>query len=329
MVSILGLEKAFGAVHAVRGVDLRVRPGEILVLLGQNGAGKSTTLRCAGGVLRPDAGAIRFGALSLPGDVDALRRRLGVVPDQARLYGRNTALEYLDHFGRLYGVAEPERSRRIAELLERFDLVAEQGRPLATFSRGMAQKVALIRATLHAPDWLFCDEPTSGLDPVAAAEMRAYLAEQRDRGAALVVTTHILGEAELMADRVAIMRQGGIITEGTVDALRRAAHDGRRQAARLSASPRSPRELLAWLRAETGADATLQTHELAFTLPWAWDDRRAGAFAADLQARLAAAARTSSGEATDSSAAIGTGTSGRTSASSSSVRQGCSTSWMS
>ena len=289
MVSILGLEKAFGAVHAVRGVDLRVRPGEILVLLGQNGAGKSTTLRCAGGVLRPDAGAIRFGALSLPGDVDAVRRRLGVVPDQARLYGRNTALEYLDHFGRLYGVAEPERSRRIAELLERFDLVAEQGRPLATFSRGMAQKVALIRATLHAPDWLFCDEPTSGLDPVAAAEMRAYLAEQRDRGAALVVTTHILGEAELMADRVAIMRQGGIITEGTVDALRRAAHDGRRQAARLSASPRSPRELLAWLRAETGADATLQTHELAFTLPWAWDDRRAGAFAADLQARLAAA----------------------------------------
>jgi len=289
VISILGLEKAFGTVHAVRGVDLRVEPGEILVLLGQNGAGKSTTLRCAGGVLRPDAGAIRFGDLSLPGDVDAVRRRLGVVSDQARLYGRNTAVEYLDHFGRLYGVAEPERSRRIAALLERFDLVAEQGRPLATFSRGMAQKVALIRATLHAPDWLFCDEPTSGLDPVAAAEMRAYLAEQRDRGAALVVTTHILGEAELMANRIAIMRQGRIITEGTVDSLRRAAHEGRRQTARLSGSPRSPRELLSWLREETGADATLAPQGLEFTLPWAWDDRRAGAFAAELQSRLAAA----------------------------------------
>ena len=114
MISILGLEKAFGTVPAVRGVDLRVQPGEILVLLGQNGAGKSTTLRCAGGVLRPDAGAIRFGDLALPRDVDAVRQRLGVVPDQARLYGRNTALEYLDHFGRLYGVAEPERSKLVS-----------------------------------------------------------------------------------------------------------------------------------------------------------------------------------------------------------------------
>src|SRR5437899_5207377 len=149
VISILGLEKTFGPVYAVRGVELKVEPGEILVLLGQNGAGKSTTLRCAGGVLRPDAGQIRFGALDLPGDLDAVRRRLGVVPDQARLYGRNNALEYLDHFGRLYGVGEPERSRRIAALLERFDLGAESSRPLATFSRGMAQKVALIRATLH------------------------------------------------------------------------------------------------------------------------------------------------------------------------------------
>jgi len=240
VISILGLEKAFGSVHAVRGVDLRVREGEVLVLLGQNGAGKSTTLRCAGGILRPDAGEVRFGELSLPGDLDAVRHRLGVVSDQARLYGRNTAIEYLDHFGYLYGVAEPERSRRIRDLLERFDLIGESGRPLATFSRGMAQKVALIRATLHSPDWLFCDEPTSGLDPVAAAEMRAYLSEQRKRGAALIVTTHILGEAELMADRVAIMRQGRIVTEGSLTELRRAAAHRRREGS----------ELVRWLRGE-------------------------------------------------------------------------------
>lgn len=289
MISILGLEKAFGPVHAVRGVDLRVEPGEILVLLGQNGAGKSTTLRCAGGVLRPDAGQIRFGDLTLPGDLDAVRRRLGVVPDQARLYGRNTALEYLDHFGRLYGVPEPQRSRRIAALLERFELGSDSGRPLAAFSRGMAQKVALIRATLHAPDWLFCDEPTSGLDPVAAADMRAYLVEQRDRGAALVVTTHILGEAELMADRVAIMRHGLVVTEGSLDQLRRQAPGGRRQLARLAAPPAGARAVLDWVEAETGAPPALDGLDLSFTLPWDWDQRRAAGFAAQLQARLAAA----------------------------------------
>ncbi|MEP7104425.1 MAG: ABC transporter ATP-binding protein, partial [Chloroflexota bacterium] len=289
MISILGLEKAFGAVHAVRGVDLEVKPGEILVLLGQNGAGKSTTLRCAGGILRPDAGLVRFGNLALPGEVDTVRRRLGVVTDQARLYGRNTAVEYLDHFGRLYGVAEPERSRRIAQLLERFELGAESGRPLVTFSRGMAQKVALIRATLHNPDWLFCDEPTSGLDPVAAADMRAYLVEQRDRGAALIVTTHILGEAELMADRVAIMRQGLVVTQGSLDELRRQAPSGRRQRARLAAVPAEAGALLAWVEAETGAPGRLDGQDLGFTLPWDWDPRRAGGFAAELQARLAAA----------------------------------------
>jgi ABC-2 type transport system ATP-binding protein len=289
VISILGLEKAFGPVHAVRGVDLRVEPGEILVLLGQNGAGKSTTLRCAGGVLRPDAGQVHFGDLSLPGDVDAVRRRLGVVPDQARLYGRNTALEYLDHFGRLYGVAEPDRSRRIAELLERFELGPESSRPLATFSRGMAQKVALIRATLHAPDWLFCDEPTSGLDPIAAADMRAYLVEQRDRGAALVVTTHILGEAELMADRVAIMRHGLVVIEGSLDELRRQAPGGRRQLARLATAPARTSALLAWVEAETGGPPALVGQDLSFTLPWDWDQHRAARFAAQLQARLAAA----------------------------------------
>ena len=168
MIRVEGLRKSFGEVRAVDGVDIEVKPGEILVLLGQNGAGKSTTLRCLGGILRPDSGLIELDGLRLPGELDKVRARLGVVPDQARLYGRNTALEYLDHFGFLYGVPKAERTRRIVELLERFELADRADTVLAAYSRGMAQKVALIRATLHQPDWIFCDEPTAGLDPVAS-----------------------------------------------------------------------------------------------------------------------------------------------------------------
>src|SRR5256885_9928882 len=237
MIRVEGLRKSFGEVRAVSGVDLRVESGKILVLLGQNGAGKSTTLRCLGGILRPDAGLIELDGLRLPDSLDRVRSSLGVVPDQARLYGRNTATEYLDRFGYLYGVPESVRRPRIAALLERFDLADRSDTVLAAYSRGMAQKVALIRATIHEPDWLFCDEPTSGLDPVAAADMRHYLGEQKNRGAALIVTTHVLAEAELMADRIAIMRRRVIVAEGTLDELRQAAATGRTFQAHLPGEP--------------------------------------------------------------------------------------------
>src|SRR5213078_1837903 len=227
MILVEGLRKSFADVRAVDGVDITVEQGEILVLLGQNGAGKSTTLRCLGGILRPDAGTISLDGLRLPEKLNEVRSRLGVVPDQARLYGRNTAPEYLDHFGFLYGVPVATRRERIARLLERFDLDDRTDTVLAAYSRGMAQKIALIRATLHEPDWIFCDEPTAGLDPVAAADMRAYLGEQRARGAALIVTTHMLGEAELIADRIAIMRQGVVVTHGSPEELRQQVGKGR------------------------------------------------------------------------------------------------------
>src|SRR2546426_796702 len=251
MIRVEGLRKSFGDVRAVDGVDLQVEQGELLVLLGQNGAGKSTTLRCLGGILRPDAGLIELDGLRLPEKLDEVRARLGVVPDQARLYGRNTATEYLDRFGYLYGVSQLERGKRISQLLERFDLADRSDTVLAAYSRGMAQKVALIRATLHQPDWIFCDEPTAGLDPVAAADMRHYLGEQRSRGAALIVTTHVLSEAELMADRIAIMRKGVIVTHGTLDELPREADVVRRFAVRLSRPPSNPEILRRWLQQRT------------------------------------------------------------------------------
>src|SRR5258708_11321899 len=259
----------------------------MLVVLGQNGAGKSPTLRCLGGILHPDSGLIEPDGLRLPDELDKVRARLGVVPDQARLYGRNTAPEYLDHFGYLYGVPETVRRERIGNLLERFELADRADTVLAAFSRGMAQKVALIRATLHEPDWIFCDEPTAGLDPVAAADMRHFLGEQRARGAALIVTTHVLSEAELMADRIAIMRKGLIVTHGTLDELRRKARDGRAFMAQLAAQPSDQESLEGWLR-EHALSHRLDGQCLTYSLPWDATIPDRPAFASQLQPRLAA-----------------------------------------
>jgi ABC-2 type transport system ATP-binding protein len=286
VILVEGLRKSFGDVRAVDGVDLHVESGELLVVLGQNGAGKSTTLRCLGGILHPDSGLIELDGLTLPDRLDEVRARLGVVPDQARLYGRNTASEYLDYFGYLYGVPEAVRRPRIASLLERFELADRADTVLAAYSRGMAQKVALIRATLHEPDWIFCDEPTAGLDPVAAADMRHYLGEQRARGAALIVTTHVLSEAELMADRIAIMRKGLIVTHGTLDELRSKAGTGRLFVAQLAAPPSDRAPLERWLR-DHALSSQLDGDRLSYSLPWDTTTRDRAAFAAQLQTRLA------------------------------------------
>jgi ABC-2 type transport system ATP-binding protein len=287
LIRVHGLHKRFADVHAVRGVDLEVEQGEILVLLGQNGAGKSTTLRCLGGILRPDAGTIELNGFRVPERLDAIRARLGVVTDQSRLYGRNTATEYLDHFGYLYGVSTAVRRKKIADLLERFELADRKDSVLASYSRGMAQKVALIRATLHDPEWIFCDEPTAGLDPVAAADMRKYLDEQRARGAALIVTTHVLGEAELMADRIAIMRRGLIVRDGTLEDLRREAGVGRTFVATLADVPKQRAEIDRWLGERTVAH-TIDDQRVTYTLARESPPFERATFAAELQARLAA-----------------------------------------
>ena len=286
MIRVEGLRKSFGEVRAVAGVDLHVEQGEILVLLGQNGAGKSTTLRCLGGILRPDSGLVELDGLRLPEHLDSIRARLGVVPDQSRLYGRNTAPEYLDHFGFLYGVPKEVRGKRIAALLERFELADRKTTVLAAYSRGMAQKVALIRATLHDPDWIFCDEPTAGLDPVAAADMRRYLDEQKQRGAALIVTTHVLSEAELMADRIAIMRRGVVVTHGSPEELRQQVGKGRQFIARLARPLAKAEPVARWL-SEQALDHSFDGDRLHYTLPWPTPAAERADFAARLQGLLA------------------------------------------
>ena len=217
VVRARGLVKRYGAVEAVRGVDLAVRRGEIYGFLGPNGAGKTTTLLLLLGIEQPTAGAIEvFGRA---GPIDPFRDKLqiGVVGEQQYLYDDLSAWEYLLFFGRLYRVARPEPRAR--ELLERLELDEFRRLRARDFSHGMQQKLRLALALLHAPDLLILDEPASGLDPRGIRQVREILAEENARGATILLSSHILSEVERIAHRVGILAGGRLVAEDDVAQL--------------------------------------------------------------------------------------------------------------
>ena len=221
MLKVEGLAKSYGEVSAVRDMSLRLEAGECLVLLGRNGAGKTTALRCLAGVVKPSAGRITVGGLDAAAQAAEVRALVGLMPEVPGLYERMSAPAYLDYFGAVYGLQETERRRRIADLLDYFDLSHARGRWLGTFSKGMRQKVALIRATLHRPRLVLADEPTSALDPASAAAAWRYLKELQAAGSGLVICTHSMEEADALAGRVGIMSGGLLLAEGDLAHLRR------------------------------------------------------------------------------------------------------------
>ena len=221
MLEAEGLAKRYGDVWAVRDVSLSLRAGECLVLLGRNGAGKTTALRCLAGVVKPSAGRITIDGIDAATDPVAVRARVGLMPEVPGLYERMSARAYLDYFGAVYGLQQSERRRRIVALLDDFELSHVGDRWLGTFSKGMRQKVALIRATLHRPRLILADEPTSALDPASAANAWRYLKELQAAGSGLVICTHSMEEAESPAGRVGIMAGGQLLAEGDLAVLRR------------------------------------------------------------------------------------------------------------
>jgi ABC-2 type transport system ATP-binding protein len=229
VLKVARLAKRYGEVWAVRELTVSVGAGETLVLLGRNGAGKSTALRCMAGVIQPTTGRVEVGGLDLAVDADRARGMTGAIPEVPGLYERMPARAYLDWFGRVYELEPAVRRRRIEELLERFDLSADGDRWLGSFSKGMRQKVALIRATLHRPRLLLADEPTSALDPDSKRVAWSYLEELRSEGAALVVCTHDMEEASELAGAVGIMDGGRLLARGTWAQLVAAAGLERRQ----------------------------------------------------------------------------------------------------
>jgi ABC-2 type transport system ATP-binding protein len=215
MIETHDLTKHFGDFVAVRGVTLTVRPGEVLALLGPNGAGKTTTVRMLTALLVPTAGSARVAGADVVTEAQSVRAQVGVLTENHGLYLRMNGEEYLDFFGSLYGLERSERLRRARQLSERFGLADALQRRLGEYSKGMRQKLALVRAMLHDPPVLLLDEPTSAMDPHSARLVRNAIKALRGDGRTVVICTHNLPEAEELADRLAIIRKGEIIATGS------------------------------------------------------------------------------------------------------------------
>jgi polyether ionophore transport system ATP-binding protein len=214
-ISISGLEKRFGPTRALDGLDLEVRTGEVHGFLGPNGAGKTTTIRVLLGLLRADAGQVELLGGDPWRDAVALHRRLAYVPGDVALWPSLSGGEVIDLLGRLRGGLDPTRR---AELLERFDL--DPRKKARTYSKGNRQKVALVAALASDVELLLLDEPTSGLDPLMEARFREVIDDERDSGRTVLLSSHILAEAEALCDRVSIVRDGRTVESGTLAELR-------------------------------------------------------------------------------------------------------------
>ena len=215
MIELVGLTKQFDDFVAVDQVTLSVAAGEILALLGPNGAGKTTTVRVLAAILRPTAGWASVAGYSVTENPREVRRRVGLLTEQPGLYLRMRGKEYLDFFGRLMGLGADECECRARELLDCFGMLEAWNQRMGTYSKGMRQKMALVRAMLHDPSVLLLDEPTSAMDPRSAKLVRDAVLGLRHHRRAIVICTHNLAEAEALADRIAIIRRGRIVALGT------------------------------------------------------------------------------------------------------------------
>ncbi|OGO17093.1 MAG: hypothetical protein A2Z14_09125 [Chloroflexi bacterium RBG_16_48_8] len=220
MIETFDLSKSFGDFHAVEGVTLQVEAGEVLALLGPNGAGKTTTIRMLASILTPTRGWAKIAGFDVVQDPVGVRSSIGMLTEHHGLYTRMRAHEYLEFFGQIYGFTLADTRDRIEDLLTLLELQGESSRRLGEFSKGMRQKLALARTLLHDPPILLLDEPTSAMDPSSAKIVRESIFGLRSSKRAIVVCTHNLTEAEILADRIAIIQDGKIVAHGTPEELK-------------------------------------------------------------------------------------------------------------
>lgn len=219
-IAARGLWKRFGAKVAVAGIDLDVPAGCFYGLVGPNGAGKTTTIRMMTALLRPDGGGVWVEGLDVWNDPVVVKARIGVLPDEFRLFDRLTGAELLDYCGLLRGMAPDVVGDRSRELLDVLDLAAAADTLVVDYSTGMRKKVALAAALLHGPTALFLDEPFEAVDPVSTRVIRSVLERFTDAGHTVLFSSHVMEVVERLCDRVAVVHQGRIIAEGATDDLR-------------------------------------------------------------------------------------------------------------
>jgi len=226
-ISTRALSRSFDGRIAVDGLDLDINRGEVLALLGPNGAGKTTTVRMLNGVLTPDRGEVRVLGLDPSTDGDEVRRRTGVLTENAGLDDRLTARENLEYTARMRGYSLTEARTRVGTQLDRFAMTEVADLQTAGFSTGQRKRLALARALLHDPEILFLDEPTSGLDPAATREVTDLIGSlAREQGRTVLLATHFLGEAGRVADRMAVLDRGRLRALGKPDDLAAELWDG-------------------------------------------------------------------------------------------------------
>ena len=220
MLNIEHLTKAYGEKKAVDNLSLHIAPGEIYGFIGHNGAGKTTTLKSVVGILQFDAGEITIDGISIKENPLECKRRFAYIPDNPDLYDYMTGIKYLNFIADIFGVGANERQARIRKYADAFELTADLAQPIAAYSHGMKQKLAIIAAWLHEPKLILMDEPFVGLDPKASHLLKEMMREVCDEGGAIFFSTHVLEVAEKLCDKVAIIKGGKLIRSGTMEEVK-------------------------------------------------------------------------------------------------------------
>ena len=220
MLNIGHLTKAYGEKKAADDLNLHIAPGEIYGFIGHNGAGKTTTLKSVAGILQFDAGEITIDGISIKENPLECKRRFAYIPDNPDLYDYMTGIKYLNFIADIFGVRAAERQARIRKYADAFELTADLAQPIAAYSHGMKQKLAIIAAWLHEPKLILMDEPFVGLDPKASHLLKEMMREVCAGGGAIFFSTHVLEVAEKLCDKVAIIKAGRLIRSGTMEEVK-------------------------------------------------------------------------------------------------------------
>ena len=220
MLNIQHLTKKYGDKKAVDDLSLHIAPGEIYGFIGHNGAGKTTTLKSVVGIQQFDEGEITIGGKSIKDDPLACKKQLAYIPDNPDLYDFMTGIKYLNFIADAFGVDAAQRQERIRKYADLFELTDDLAQPIAVYSHGMKQKLAIISAWIHQPKLIIMDEPFVGLDPKAAHILKGMMREICDEGGAIFFSTHVLEVAEKLCDKVAIIKGGKLIRSGTMEEVK-------------------------------------------------------------------------------------------------------------